>query len=134
MSRAIKQAGIAPEDVDYINAHGTSTTVGDIAETRAITSVFGEYATSKKLPISSTKSQIGHLLGAAGGIECIFTILAMNHGILPPTKNLNPPDPECNLNYIPNEPMQAQVEIALSNSFGFGGHNASLIFRRFNEK
>lgn len=134
MSRAIKQAGIAPEDVDYINAHGTSTTVGDIAETRAITSVFGEYATSKKLPISSTKSQIGHLLGAAGGIECIFTILAMNHGILPPTKNLNTPDPECNLNYIPNEPMQAQVEIALSNSFGFGGHNASLIFRRFNEK
>lgn len=134
MRRALTQAGISPEEVGYINAHGTSTSVGDVAETRAIKAVFGDHATSHRLPISSTKSQSGHLLGAAGGLECIFTILAMNHGVLPPTKNLHTPDPQCDLNYLPNEPVQAWVDITLSNSFGFGGHNASLIFRRFDEK
>jgi 3-oxoacyl-[acyl-carrier-protein] synthase II len=132
MKIALKQSGITPEEVDYINAHGTSTPLGDKAETKAIKTVFGEYATSHKLPISSSKSMTGHLLGAAGAIEAIVCIMAIQDNIIPPTINLHEPDPDCDLNYTPNTAVRnAKVDIAMSNSFGFGGHNCSLIFKRY---
>jgi len=129
MKMAIKDAGIEPTEMGYINAHGTSTKFGDELETIAIKSVFGDYAHT--LPVSSTKSMTGHLLGAAGGVEAVITVLAMDRGILPPTINLENPDPECDLDYIPNKARKVQVDVAMSNSFGFGGTNACLIFRKF---
>lgn len=131
MKAALRAAELAPTDIGYINAHGTSTTQGDIAETRAIKSVFGDYAA--RLPVSSTKSVTGHLLGAAGAIELISTVQAINHSQLPPTINIANADPECDLDYVPLVPREADVEIALSNAFGFGGHNTTLIVRRWRE-
>jgi len=128
MQMALDTAGVNREEVDYINAHGTSTPFNDLYETLAIKSVFGEHA--YKLMVSSTKSMTGHLLGAAGGVEAIFTLLAMNRGAVPPTINYVEPDPECDLDYVPNEARQAKVKIALSNSLGFGGTNATLLFRK----
>jgi 3-oxoacyl-[acyl-carrier-protein] synthase II len=132
MSMALRKAGIRPEDIDYINAHGTSTPLNDKNETIAIKSVFGEYA--YKVPISSTKSMLGHLLGAAGAVEAIIAILSIIRGIIPPTINLTHPDPECDLDYVPNVARQREVRTSMSNSFGFGGHNSVLVFRRFEEK
>jgi 3-oxoacyl-[acyl-carrier-protein] synthase II len=129
MKRALADAGISPDEVDYINAHGTSTPPGDIGETEAIKNVFGEHAF--KLAVSSTKSMIGHLLGAAGAVEMIATILAINNGEIPPTINYEEPDPECDLDYVPNKARQAELRVALSNSFGFGGQNATLIVGRY---
>ena len=129
MRAALTSAGIAPEAVGYINAHGTSTPAGDVLEVQAIKTVFGEHA--YKLAVSSTKSMTGHLLGAAGAIEAIATALALQTGILPPTMNLENPDPECDLDYVPNKAREQQVDVAMSNSFGFGGHNATLVFRRW---
>jgi 3-oxoacyl-[acyl-carrier-protein] synthase II len=131
MAAALADAGIAPEAVGYINAHGTSTEYNDKTETLAIKRLFGEHA--HKLAVSSTKSMLGHLLGAAGGVEAIVTVLALHHGILPPTINYEVPDPECDLDYIPNTSRKAQVEVAISNGFGFGGTNATLAFRRYKE-
>lgn len=128
MRMALDTAGVNPEDVDYINAHGTSTPFNDLYETMAIKSVFGEHA--KHLMVSSTKGMTGHLLGAAGGVEAAFSLLAMNRGAVPPTINYIDPDPECDLDYVPNEARQAEVKIALSNSLGFGGTNATLLFRK----
>jgi len=128
LRRALRVAGVAPEDVGYINAHATSTPAGDVSETRAIRSVFGEHAYS--VAVSSTKSMTGHLFGAAGAVEAIATILALRDGVLPPTINQVTPDPECNLDYVPNEAREARIEVALSNGFGFGGHNAVVAFRR----
>jgi 3-oxoacyl-[acyl-carrier-protein] synthase II len=128
---ALSDAVISPSDVDYINAHGTSTILNDVSETKAIKAALGEQ--SKKVPISSNKSMFGHLLGAAGSVEAIFTILTIRDGIIPPTINYDTPDPECNLDYVPNIARKAQVNIALSNSFGFGGINATLVFRKFVE-
>jgi 3-oxoacyl-[acyl-carrier-protein] synthase II len=127
MRMALRDAGIRPEDVDYINAHGTSTPQNDRTETFGIKQTFGEYA--YQIPISSTKSQIGHLLCAAGGIELVVTIMALKHGVVPPTINLNYPDPDCDLDYVPHYPRKVAANIALSNSFGFGGQNATLIVR-----
>ena len=127
MEMALKNAGVAKADIGYINAHGTST-MADAIETKAIKHVFGEQA--YRIPVSSTKSMTGHLLGAAGGIEAVFNILALHHGILPPTINLDHPDPACDLDYVPNQARPAKIQMALSNSFGFGGVNACLIFRR----
>jgi 3-oxoacyl-[acyl-carrier-protein] synthase II len=127
MVNALRDAGVNPEDVDYINAHGTSTPLGDKAETLAVKRTFGEHA--YKLAVSSTKSMTGHLLGAAGGIEAVFCLLAMRDGVLPPTINYDTPDPECDLDYVPNEARPSGVRVALSNSFGFGGTNGSLLFR-----
>jgi 3-oxoacyl-[acyl-carrier-protein] synthase II len=127
MTQAIRTSGIEPTDVGYINAHGTSTFFNDKVETGAIKQVFGGHA--KQLKISSTKSMIGHLLGAAGGAESVITALALNRGVLPPTINLENPDPECDLDYCPNQAVEQDVEYALSNSFGFGGHNLTLCFR-----
>ncbi len=127
MEMALKDAGVAKTDIGYINAHGTST-MADAIETKAIKHVFGEQA--YRIPVSSTKSMTGHLLGAAGGIEAVFSILALHHGILPPTINLDHPDPACDLDYVPNQARPAKIQVALSNSFGFGGVNACLIFRR----
>jgi 3-oxoacyl-[acyl-carrier-protein] synthase II len=129
MNLAIRDAGINPSDVGYINAHGTSTKYGDELETMAIKTVFGDHA--YKIPTSSTKSMTGHLLGAAGGVEAVVSVLAIEQGVLPPTINLENPDPECDLDYIPNTARKAQVDVAMSNSFGFGGTNACLVFRRF---
>jgi 3-oxoacyl-[acyl-carrier-protein] synthase II len=129
MAMALKSAGIEPEEVDYINAHGTSTDYNDLYETVAIKTVFKEHA--KKLPVSSTKSMIGHLLGGAGGVEAIFTILTIGRGIIPPTINYQTPDPGCDLDYVPNVAREAAVRVALSNSFGFGGTNAVLAFKKF---
>lgn len=129
MKMALDDARLAPEEVGYINAHGTSTEYNDKYETMAIKTVFGEHA--YKLAVSSTKSMTGHLLGAAGGIEAIFTVLALKEGILPPTINLENPDPECDLNYVPNEARRQQVNAAISNSLGFGGHNATIAFRKY---
>ena len=128
MQMALDTAGLNPEDVDYINAHGTSTPFNDLYETMAIKSVFGDHA--RKLMISSTKSMTGHLLGAAGGVEAIFSLLAMTRGVIPPTINYNEPDPECDLDYVPNEARQADVKVAISNSLGFGGTNATILFRK----
>ena len=133
MSNAIKSAHIQPHEIDYVNAHATSTPLGDALESAAIVNVFGEHATSHKLKLSSTKSMTGHLLGGAGGLEAGITILAMQHGQLPPTTNIVELDPACTLDYVPNKPVAAKVNIALSNSFGFGGTNGSLIFRRWVE-
>jgi len=128
MQMALDTAGLNPEDVDYINAHGTSTPFNDLYETMAIKSVFGEHA--RKLMISSTKSMTGHLLGAAGGVEAIFSLLAMSRGVVPPTINYNEPDPECDLDYVPNEARQVDLKVAISNSLGFGGTNATILFRK----
>ncbi len=128
MSEAIENAGVTPSQIGYVNAHGTSTPVNDLNETRAIKKVFGDGAYG--VPISSTKSMTGHLLGAAGAIEAIFSILALRDGILPPTINLDNPDIECDLDYIPHTARRHNAEYALSNSFGFGGHNTSLVFRK----
>jgi len=129
MRNALRDAGIDPTEVGYINAHGTSTPAGDIAESNAIKEVFGEHA--YKLAVSSTKSMTGHLLGATGGIEAIATAFALRDQILPPTINLEHPDPECDLDYVPNVARKAQVNVALSNTFGFGGHNASILLKRY---
>lgn len=129
MKAALASAKLNPEDVDYINAHGTSTPAGDVAETQGIRSVFGDHA--DKLMVSSSKSMTGHLLGAAGGIEAAFSILAVQHGIVPPTINLDDPDPDCDLDYVPHTARQADVRVAVSNSFGFGGTNATVIVRKF---
>jgi len=129
MVKAIKDAGLQPSEIDYINAHGTSTGVGDKSETAAIKSVFGEAA--YKVPVSSTKSMTGHLLGAAGGVEALISALTIKHGMIPPTINLDNPDPECDLDYVPNVPRQADVKVAMSNSFGFGGHNATIILKKY---
>jgi 3-oxoacyl-[acyl-carrier-protein] synthase II len=129
MNMAIRDAGITPAETGYINAHGTSTKYGDELETTAIKTVFGDHA--HKVPVSSTKSMTGHLLGAAGGVEAVISILALERGILPPTINLENPDPECDLDYVPNVARRQMVEVVMSNSFGFGGTNASIIFRKF---
>jgi 3-oxoacyl-[acyl-carrier-protein] synthase II len=131
MQKTIKDAGIQPEQVGYINAHGTSTPYNDKFETLAIKDTFGEHAYN--LAVSSTKSMTGHLLGAAGGIEGVFSVLAIHRNILPPTINYRTPDPDCDLDYVPNEPRQTKVDYALSNSFGFGGTNAALLFKRYDE-
>jgi 3-oxoacyl-[acyl-carrier-protein] synthase II len=127
MRRALEKSGVELSDVGYINAHGTSTKLGDVAETRAIKAVFGDHA--YKLAVSSTKSVHGHLLGAAGAIEAAACILALDRGLLPPTINLDDPDPECDLDYIPNKARKADIKVAVSNSFGFGGHNATLVIK-----
>jgi len=129
MQRTLKDAGISPEQVGYINAHGTSTPYNDKFETKAIKDTFGAHA--YKLAVSSTKSMTGHLLGAAGGIESVFSVLVLHRNVLPPTINYVNPDPECDLDYIPNEPREARVDYVLSNSFGFGGTNAALLFKRY---
>jgi len=128
MQNAINNAGINISDMDYINAHGTSTPAGDVIESAAIKNVFGEHATN--LALSSTKSMIGHLLGAAGGVEAVFSTLAIRDQVAPPTINLHNPDPECDLDYIPHQAREMKIDVVLSNSFGFGGTNGSLIFRR----
>jgi 3-oxoacyl-[acyl-carrier-protein] synthase II len=132
MRAAIKDAKLTPDDIGYVNAHGTSTPIGDAIETRALKRVFGERA--KQVPISSTKSMTGHLLGGAGGLEAGISVLALRDQILPPTINQETPDPECDLDYVPNHARKASVEYALSNSFGFGGTNAALIFKRWSGK
>lgn len=129
MELAMRKAGIAPDEVDYINAHGTSTPANDRLETLAIKRAFGDHA--YRLAVSSTKSMTGHLLGAAGAIEAIATVLAIQHQTAPPTINYQVPDPECDLDYVPNEARPMRIDIALSNSFGFGGHNATLVFKRW---
>jgi 3-oxoacyl-[acyl-carrier-protein] synthase II len=129
MTLAIKDAGIDRKELGYINAHGTSTKYGDELESVAIKTVFGD--TAYKIPVSSTKSMTGHLLGAAGGVEAVISVLALDRGILPPTINLDNPDPECDLDYIPHTARKAQVDVVMSNSFGFGGTNACLVFRKF---
>ena len=129
MQMALDDAGVAPEEVDYINAHGTSTDLNDSFETKAIKTVFGEY--SYKVPVSSTKSMTGHLLGGAGGVESAIAVLTIKHDKIPPTINYENPDPECDLDYVPNVCREAEVRTVLTNSFGFGGTNAALLFRRF---
>jgi len=129
MRNALKDARINPADVDYINAHGTSTPMGDLGETMAMKTALGDHA--YKVAISSTKSMIGHLLGAAGGIEAVLTALSIKHQIAPPTINLEYPDPECDLDYVPNTAREIQIEVAISNSFGFGGTNGTLVFKRY---
>jgi 3-oxoacyl-[acyl-carrier-protein] synthase II len=128
MAMAMKHAKVNPEEVDYINAHGTSTPVGDVCETKAMKRAFGEHA-KKGLAVSSTKSMTGHLLGAAGAVEMAACVMAMRDGVLPPTINLDNPDPECDLDYVPNKAREKKVKIAISNSFGFGGHNSSLLIK-----
>jgi 3-oxoacyl-[acyl-carrier-protein] synthase II len=128
MRMSLADAGINPDQVDYINAHGTSTPLGDVAETKAIKAVFGPHA--RKLAVSSTKSAIGHTLGASGGIEAIACVQALRHNTLPPTINLFEPDVECDLDYVPNTARDARLNIVLNNSFGFGGHNACLLLKR----
>jgi len=128
MRRALRSAELPPEAVGYVNAHGTSTPAGDVSETKAIRLAFGEHA--DRLAVSSTKSMIGHLFGAAGAVEGIATVLAVRDGILPPTINQTDPDPACDLDYIPNQARKAEVDAAMSNGFGFGGHNAVVVFRR----
>lgn len=131
MEMAVNNSGITKEDVDYINMHGTSTPLGDIAETKAIKKVFGEHA--YKMNVSSTKSMTGHLLGAAGAVEGVASILSIKNDIIPPTINFETPDPECDLNYTFNKPQKRQVNVAMSNAFGFGGHNTTVIFKKFTE-
>jgi 3-oxoacyl-[acyl-carrier-protein] synthase II len=130
MENALRHAKLNPDQIDYVNAHGTSTQLGDICETRAIKRIFGSYAHNGLL-VSSTKSMTGHLLGAAGGVELAACIFALREGIVPPTINLDHPDPECDLDYVPHKAREAKVNAAISNSFGFGGHNASLVVTRF---
>lgn len=132
MRRALKDAGITPEEVDYINAHGTSTQLNDASETQAIKTTFGDHA--RRLSISSTKSMTGHLLGAAGAVEAIATILALRNGKIPPTINYETLDPACDLNYTPNVPVEKTLRYALSNTFGFGGHNATLLFKKYSSE
>jgi len=134
MRAALKDAKLSPADIGYVNAHGTSTPLGDAIETTAMKRVFGERASSKKLPVSSTKSMTGHLLGGAGGLEAGISVLALRDQILPPTINQEKPDPACDLDYVPNVARKATVDYALSNSFGFGGTNAALIFKRWTGK
>ncbi|WP_374016671.1 beta-ketoacyl-ACP synthase II [Paenibacillus thiaminolyticus] len=129
MTRAIQDAGFQPEQIDYINAHGTSTPVGDRSETRAVKAALGDHA--RNVAISSTKSMTGHLLGAAGGVEAIICALTLQHGMIPPTINLENQDPECDLDYVPNVPRKADVRTAMSNSFGFGGHNATVVLTKY---
>jgi len=131
MREALADAGLQPSDVHYVNAHGTSTPANDVTETRAIKSVFGEHA--RRLLVSSTKSQTGHLLGGAGGVEAAYTALALENGIAPATMNYEERDPECDLDYVPNEPRSAPLRVGLSNSFGFGGANACVLLRRWEE-
>ena len=131
MQMALKHANLKPEDVDYINAHGTSTELNDKFETMAIKTVFGEHA--YKMSISSTKGTTGHALGAAGGLECIACIKAIETGIVPPTINYETPDPECDLNITPNVAVKKDIKVALNNNLGFGGHNACVIFKRFED-
>jgi len=128
IDHALKDAGLNPEDIDYVNAHGTSTPAGDVAETNAIKRAFGGHA--YKLAVSSTKSMTGHLLGAAGGIEAIFSVLAIRDQILPPTINIDNQDPDCDLDYVANTARDAKINVAMSNSFGFGGTNGTLIFKK----
>ena len=127
MEMAIKDAGVSKDEIGYINAHATST-FADKVETQAIKGVFGDRA--YRIPVSSTKSMIGHLLGAAGGVEAVFSLLAIHRGVVPPTINLEHPDPECDLDYVPGRAREVSVKVALSNSFGFGGVNACLLFKR----
>ncbi|WP_156130447.1 beta-ketoacyl-ACP synthase II [Paenibacillus durus] len=131
MKMAIRDAGIKPEEIDYINAHGTSTPVGDKSETTAIKMALGDHA--YKVPVSSTKSMTGHLLGAAGGVEAIICGLSLQNNMIAPTINLDNQDPECDLDYVPNKPREAELNIAMSNSFGFGGHNATVILKKYNQ-
>ena len=133
MKNALKSAGLQPTQIDYVNAHATSTPLGDAMESKGMEAVFGDHALSHKLLVSSTKSMTGHLLGGAGGLEAGITLMAMQHSIVPPTMNLENVDPECRLNYVPNTPVKKIVNYALSNSFGFGGTNGSLIFKRWTE-
>jgi 3-oxoacyl-[acyl-carrier-protein] synthase II len=133
MTMALGDAGVDPGEVDYINAHGTSTPLGDAAETRVIKLALGE-ENARKTPVSSTKGATGHCLGASGAVEAMFSILAVERGVLPPTINYEDPDPECDLDYIPNESREADVRTAVSNSFGFGGHNATIVVRRFEDQ
>jgi 3-oxoacyl-[acyl-carrier-protein] synthase II len=126
---ALERAGISPDDIDYIKAHGTATALNDVTETNVIKRIFGERA--MRIPISAVKSMIGHLLGASGSIEAVIAVLAMQHGIAPPTVNLTHPDPECDLDYVPNVARKVSIRTAMANSFGFGGHNSVLIFRKF---
>lgn len=128
MVAAMNDAGVAAEDIGYLNAHGTSTPLGDLAETLAMKRALGDHAYSTM--VSSTKSMTGHLLGAAGGVEAIFSVLALHHGVIPPTINLDHPGEGCDLDYVPNVARDRQVDVAMSNGFGFGGTNATLIFRR----
>jgi 3-oxoacyl-[acyl-carrier-protein] synthase II len=129
MAMALSKAGMKPADIDYINAHGTSTPLNDKNETMAIKTIFGEYA--YKMPVSSTKSMTGHLLGAAGGLEAAVCVLALQNSIIPPTVNYENPDPDCDLDYVPNKSRDLNIHTAMSNVFGFGGHNSSLIFRKY---
>ncbi len=132
MTMAFHDAGISPDEIDYINAHGTSTPLGDASETRVLKLALGE-ENARKTPVSSTKGATGHCLGAAGAVEAMFTTLAVNRGALPPTINYEEPDPQCDLDYIPNESREADVRVGVSNSFGFGGHNATIVVRRFED-
>jgi 3-oxoacyl-[acyl-carrier-protein] synthase II len=129
MANALRDAGVTPDQVQYINAHGTSTSAGDLAEVNAIKTVFGEHA--YKLAVSSTKSMTGHLLGAAGAVEAIFSVLAINSQMAPPTINLDEPDEGCDLDFVPHTARSMPIDVVLTNSFGFGGTNGSLVFRRF---
>jgi 3-oxoacyl-[acyl-carrier-protein] synthase II len=129
MTNALKDAGLAPDDVDYINSHGTATILGDTSETKAIKAVFGDRA--YKIPVNSTKSEVGHLLGSAGAVELITSILSLQANKLHPTINLDEPDPECDLDYVPHRAREFQFDTFLTNSFGFGGHNITLVGRRF---
>jgi len=131
MQQALRQAGLRIEDIDYINAHGTSTPAGDLNETAAIKTVFGDHA--RNLAVSSTKSMTGHLLGASGAIETIASLLSIYHNQVPPTINYENPDPECELDFVPNTARKMEVEVAMNNSFGFGGHNAVLALRKFRQ-
>jgi 3-oxoacyl-[acyl-carrier-protein] synthase II len=131
MQAALRVAGISADKINYVNAHATSTPVGDSLESKAIENVFGERALNHELLVSSTKSMTGHLLGGAGGLEAGITIMAMMNQIAPPTMNLDNVDPACRLNYVPNKPQPAKIDYALSNSFGFGGTNGSLVFKRW---
>ena len=130
MKMALKGGGVAPEQIDYVNTHGTATGLGDIAETKAIKAVLGEQA--YKIPCNSTKSMTGHLLGAAGAMELVTVFKSIETGMIHPTINLDDPDPECDLDYVPGQKRESQVNYALSNSFGFGGHNVSLLVKRVN--
>ncbi|TMC03386.1 MAG: beta-ketoacyl-[acyl-carrier-protein] synthase II, partial [Chloroflexi bacterium] len=131
ISNALADAGIAPEDIDYVNAHGTSTQLNDAGETRALKMALGEYA--YKVPVSSTKSMIGHLLGGAGAVEAVATLLCMNRGMIHPTINYEEPDPVCDLDYVPNQARRADIRIAISNGFGFGGVNCTIVLKRYEE-